>query len=127
MRFLFATAWPLLPEQVGGAARSAHTLLTLLVQRGHGCEAVAALRRGKRRRILRGLHFLTRGHCLGLSDSRNGYRTYRTIATAVPELAARRLTKFKPDVVITHYATAAQPSHRQSRVEGRNAGSVHGP
>lgn len=101
MKFFFASAWPLLPEQVGGAGRSADALLTLLVQRGHGCEAVAALRRGGRRRVVRALRFLTQRRCLGWSDSRNGYPTYRTIAKEVPELVAQRLAKFKPDVVIT--------------------------
>lgn len=101
MKFLFATGSSHLPEQVGGAEHSIHTLLQLLNENGHDCEAVLGLRRGWRRKIARRLFVLSAGRRLGLSDRRNGYRPHRTSPWLVPKLMSQRLEAVRPDLVIT--------------------------
>jgi glycosyltransferase involved in cell wall biosynthesis len=101
MKFLFATGRAHLPDQVGGAERSVHTLLELLCENGHECEAVVGLRRGWRRRVVRHAHLLSAGQLLRLTDRHNGYPTHRTAAWLIPKLTRHRLRKFQPDFVIT--------------------------
>jgi glycosyltransferase involved in cell wall biosynthesis len=90
-----------MPYQVSGAARSLHTLLSMLCEHGHECEAVAGLQRGWRRRLLHAMLFLTARRCLALSDRQNVYQTHRTLRRRIAALTARRLEAFRPDVVMT--------------------------
>lgn len=101
MRFLFATGQPHMPYQVSGAARSVHTLLSLLSEHGHQCEAAVALQRGWRRHVLQGMLFLSARRRLALSDRQNVYQTHRTLRRRIAALAERRLEAFHPDVVMT--------------------------
>ena len=101
MKFLFATGDAHLPDQVGGAERSIHTLLTVLRENGHECEAVVGLRRGWRRKIVRRLALLTFGQRLHYSDWSNGYQTHRTVPWLAAKLTLQRLQDFVPDLVIT--------------------------
>jgi glycosyltransferase involved in cell wall biosynthesis len=73
----------------------------MLCEHGHECEAVVGLHRGWRRRVLRGMLFLSARRCLALSDWQNIYRTHRTSRRLVAAVAARRLEAFHPDVVMT--------------------------
>lgn len=106
MKVLFATGRPYLPHRVGGAALSVHTLLGMLIEQGHSCEAVAGLFRGWRRKAMRGLQFLSLGRTCSLRDRRNGYPCYRTSQRLIARLTRQRIAVFHPDIVITQFEAA---------------------
>jgi glycosyltransferase involved in cell wall biosynthesis len=106
VKVLFATGRSYLPHLVGGAALSVHTLLGMLIEHGHSCEAVTGLFRGWRRKAMRGLQFLSLGRRYSLRDRRNGYPCYRTSRRLVPALAEQRIAAFKPDILITQLESA---------------------
>lgn len=101
MRFLFATGRAHLPEQVGGATRSAHTLLELLTAAGHDCDAVVGLTPGWRRHLVRGVRLFSAGKRFYLCDNKNGYRSYRTYGRFIAPLTQQRICASRPDVLIT--------------------------
>jgi glycosyltransferase involved in cell wall biosynthesis len=101
VKVLFATARPYLPHLVGGAALSIHTLLRMLAEQGHSCEAVVGLFRGWRRKAMRGLQAVSLGRRYALRDTRNGYPCHRTSQRLVAALVRQRIAVFQPDIVIT--------------------------
>jgi glycosyltransferase involved in cell wall biosynthesis len=101
MRFLFASGRAHLPEQVGGATRSAHTLLELLIAAGHDCDAIVGLTPGWRRHLVRGLRLFSAGKRFYLCDKKNGYLSYRTYGRFIARLTQQRICACRPDVVIT--------------------------
>ena len=97
-----------MPHCIGGAALSIHTLLHLLIQNGHSSEAVAGLRRGWRRKVMRGLQFVSLARRYALRDDRNGYRCYRTSPRLIAALTRQRITAFKPDLLLTQLEGARE-------------------
>lgn len=78
-----------------------HTLLELLHEHGHECEAVASLRHGWRRRAARAIAFLSHHRWCSVRDRQNGYQTHRAQYRWLAATAARRIDAFHPDVVMT--------------------------
>jgi glycosyltransferase involved in cell wall biosynthesis len=107
MRIIFASGRSYLPDRVDGAILSVHTLLELLQQRGHACEAIAgisegmSLRHARRAWVHRARRMLTRRRVVGWMDRDNGYPTYRAWEADVAELLDQRIAAFLPDLVIT--------------------------
>lgn len=103
MRLLFATSRVHLPDRVGGAQRSVHALLSMAVERGHDCEAIAALPGGPRLLALRAARRLSGQRLTGWPDRRARYITHRSWECLVPELLRRRIGTTRPDVVLTDF------------------------
>lgn len=101
MRILFATGRTFVPDRVGGADRSAHSLLELLGGRGHLCEAIATMSSGWRHEATRGLRLVSSRRWSAWPDRRNGYVTRRALAWALPEVFRQQLRSFQPDLVLT--------------------------
>src|SRR5262245_33980514 len=90
VRILFATGSRHLPDQVGGAERSIHTLLDLLRENGHPCEAVVGLPRGARRKVVSRVRLVSLGIRAYVTDRSNGYQTRRTLPWLVPKVTRER-------------------------------------
>lgn len=101
MRILFATGRLYPPDRHGGAQNSAHALLTHATRAGHTCEAITAHAPGWRLLFRRGLFIAGGRRVLLPPDSANGYPTRRAPHWQVAEWAARRITSFRPDVLVT--------------------------
>ncbi|HEX5387019.1 MAG TPA: glycosyltransferase [Gemmatimonadales bacterium] len=103
MRVLYSSYRPYIPQRVDGALYAAHSLLALLVRRGHAAEAVVPLdqRRGGRLNTYRAARALTGRRLLALGDRWNGYRTYRMWDNLLPAVLHRRIARKRPDVVLT--------------------------
>lgn len=100
---MFASARDYLPDRVDGAILSVHTLLELLRERGHACEALAGISAKSlvRASVYRARRLLTRRRVLGWVDHQNGYATYRAWSGLIPKLLEERIAAFRPDLVLT--------------------------
>ncbi|HET8625080.1 MAG TPA: hypothetical protein VFM14_16070, partial [Gemmatimonadales bacterium] len=103
MRIIFASGRDFLPDRVDGAIMSVHTLLELVQERGHPCEAIVGISVDNLRRsfIHRARRMLTRRQVWGWMDRENGYPTYRAWENHVAKLLEERIAAFQPDLVIT--------------------------
>lgn len=101
MKLLFVTGRTYLPDRTGGAEQSVHSLLISLVGLGHECEVAArADSSSSETRSWLGEWF---GRLLRstASDRSNGYVTWRYPGERLLELAAKRIKRYKPDIVLT--------------------------
>ena len=103
MKILFVTGAPFYPDALGGSETSMHALLSMLQQRGHECEAVAALPGGWRLQALRVGRRISGRRWIAARDTTNGYATYRTWQWLTIDLFQRRLQAFRPDVVVAQF------------------------
>jgi glycosyltransferase involved in cell wall biosynthesis len=103
MRILYASHRSYIPERLDGALYAAHSLLSLLVRRGHQCEAAVTLdtRYRARAQLYRALRLLTGRRRLALADRRTGYVTRRAWEGLVIPLVRQRIAAFRPDLVLT--------------------------
>ncbi|HXE56441.1 MAG TPA: glycosyltransferase [Gemmatimonadales bacterium] len=127
MRFLFASCRSYLPDRVDGAIMSAHSLLRILVQRGHRCEVVAGIESAGRLRLsaYRVRRLLTRRRRLAWPDYHHGYPTLRTWGTMVPHLVAERIGRSRPDLFLTQLEGADRLATRAAEAGVATVVFVH--
>lgn len=103
LRVLYASKRAYIPDRVDGALYAAHTLLSMLKQRGHAVEAVASLgkQQPNRTRAYRVARALSARRLLSLPDRRAGYVTWRAWEELVTSVTAQRIDAFRPDVILT--------------------------
>jgi glycosyltransferase involved in cell wall biosynthesis len=103
MRILYASARAHIPDRIDGALYAAHTLLTMLKRRGHAVEAVASIGKQQpfRAHAYRAARALSGRRLLSLPDRRAGYVTWRAWEELITDVAAQRITAFRPDVLLT--------------------------
>jgi glycosyltransferase involved in cell wall biosynthesis len=116
MRILFALGRPYVPERLSGAELSAHTLLQTLVARGQRCEVVAVAAPGWRLSARR-LRSVVSRRPLAYLDRRNGYVTHRAFEGRVARLAAERIARFRPDLVVAALDESAAIAAEAVRTE----------
>ena len=109
MRILFVSTNPCVPDRIGGGELDIHMLASELRARGCECEVVAAVPPGARLLQQRVWRWVTRGRWIGRADRRNGYTTFRAWHWLVTELARRRVTGFRPDLIVMQYERGYHP------------------
>ncbi len=103
LRVLYASMRAYPPDRVDGALNAAHALLSMLRERGHAVEAVAAIGKHHPGRVrgYRLARLLSGRRLLAWPDRRNGYVTRRAWGTLVLDVVAARIRRFRPHVLLT--------------------------
>ncbi len=101
MRLLFATGRQYWPDRLGGAGNSMHALLASCRRLGHQCEAVAMLPKNRWRTAFQCVRRVTGRTLDSWPDRRTGYVSYKALEWTFLDVFVRRLTTFRPDVVVT--------------------------
>ncbi len=87
MKILFSSKREFFPERFDGAINTAHTLFTILKNKGHECEMVVGSDKTSESNVT--------------ADTLNNYKTYRVSKKFFFEALEERLDKFLPDIVFT--------------------------